>query len=475
MVTKATYLSRNELKEIYPKFRDVKFFDIHTKHFLYGRIDRQGNAVQLNDGCLVDSSLGGKTEFMIDFVKDAFMFLKNEIDRLLKGSYVASKSKFSPASLEIHKAWRSGDLEYSYYHHLNSLYTNFVQDYLEIERRYEQIVDFDSFLVVFSKYLARVAYRFPLTKTGYILSHHCSPYVSGLMLAVAEDKHGISFDRVKEEYINDPNFQTFLEAAKRVGFMMDRNAPWRLVFNIASGGTKFVQPSAKMTFDEDGMSQGLTGGNTAEEVATGGAFFMNQYGVNFDNIFDAYYTRTHLNEIENLRNYMFLFYSAFYNQFSTFTKLETYRCQTALEFNTRLRIKYINREALPGLYPDSTEEAGVEIPSAFNKVYRDEFWLGYILKFRLLETKKQHDNKSFLLHKREMTNRFRVFGVEAALNYINDLTKGFFETKFISEGKYWYGTHHEKFQSLKKESRENALLADDDYALTGVLNEVEVE
>ena len=473
MVTKATYSSRNELKEIYPNFRGVKFFDIHTKHLLYGRIDRDGNAVQLNDGSLVDSSLGGKTEFMIDFVNDAFLFLKNETDRLLKGSYIASKSKFNPTSIEVKKAWRAGDLEYSYYHHLNSLYTDFVQNYLETERRYEQITDFESFLVAFSKYLARIAYRFPLTKTGYILSYHCSPYVSGLMLALGDEKHGISFDRLKEEYINDPNFQTFLEAAKRVGFMMDRNAPWRLVFNIASGGTKTVQPSARMTFDEDGMSQGLTGGNQAEEVATGGAFFMNQYGVTFDNVFDAYYTRTHLVEIENLRNYMFLFYSAFYSQFGTFTKLESYRCESALEFNTKLRIKYINRKELPGLLPAGAEETGVATPSAFNKIYRDEFWLDYILKFRLLETRKKHDNKSFLFYKREMMNHFRAFGTESALNYINDLTKGFFETKFISEGKYWYGMHNKTFQLRKKESRENALLADDYYAFTGVLNEVE--
>lgn len=469
----STYNSRNRIADIYPKYKDLKFFDLHQKHFLYGRIDRQGNAIQLNDGSLTETSHGTRTEFMIDFVKDAFLFLKNDIDRFLRGSHIARKSKYNPTRLQIRKAWRSGDLEYRYYHHLNSLYADFVQEYLEKERRYEQIVDFDDFLSVFSKYLARIAYRFPVTKTGYVLSHHCSPYVSGLMFSVTEDKHGIAFDRVKEEFINDPNFETFARAARRVGLMIDRNAPWRFVFNLASGGTRPNLSIGKMTFDENGMSKGITGQTQlAEDVRTGGAFFMNNYGVNFDNVFDSYYTKTHLNEIDNLRNYMFMFYSAFYTQFRSFSKLETYQCQSALEFNTRLRVKYVNRKELPGLEPSAAGTL-ISVPEDFDKVYRDDFWLRYILKFRLLETKNGNDNQLFIRHEREMMNHYNAFGTTAALNYINDLTKGFFETKFITEGKYWYGQQKSAVDTRKKQAYSDSIVSDDSYQLTGVLNKVE--
>jgi len=473
MTTTSTYRSRSRLAEIYPKFKDVKFFDLHQKHFLYGRIDRQGNAIQVNDGSLAETSEGGKTEFLVDFTKDAFLFLKNEISRLLKGSHIARRSKYNPTKLQIRKAWRSGDLEYNYYRHLNSLYTNFVQEYLEVDRRFEQIADFDGFLKVFSRYLSRTAYHFPLTKTGYVLSHHCSPYVSGLMFSVTDDKHGVAFDRLKEQFINDPDFETFLKASRRVGLMMDRNAPWRFVFNIASGGVRDNFSLGKMTFDENGMSNGITGQTQlAEDIPTGGAFFMSKYGINFDNVFDAYYTKTHLVEIKNLRNYMFMFYSAFYAQFRSFTKLETYRCHRTLDFNTKLRVKYINREQIPGLQPNSAGTM-IQVPADFDKVYQDDFWLRYILKFRLLETKHGHDNELYLRHERDMLSHYRAFGTTAALNYINDLTKGFFETKFISEGKYWYGQSKGKFELRKKESRETSLLADDPYEFTSVLNKAE--
>ena len=472
-ITTSTYNSRKQLSDIYPVYKDVKFFDLHQKHFLYGRIDREGNAIQLNDGSLVDTSMGQRTEFIVDFVKDSFLYFKNDIDKFLRGSYIPRKSKYNPSKLQIRKAWRSGDLDYKYYHHLNSLYTDFVQEYLERNRRYEHVVDFDDFLRFFSKYLSRIAYRFPVTKTGFVLSHHCSPYVSGLMFSVTDDRHGIAVDRIKEEFINDPNFETFIQTARRAGLMVDRNAPWRFIFNLASGGTRPSFSLGKTAFDEDGMSKGLTGqSQLAEDTLTGGAFFMNNYGINFENVFDAYYTKVHLNEIDNLRNYMFMFYSAFYTQFRSFTQIETYQCQNALEFNTKLRVKYINRKEIPGLQPNEAGTA-IPIPVDFAKMYRDDFWLRYILKFRLLETKRGHDNELFLRYDREMMNHYRAFGTTAALNYINDLTKGFFETKFITEGKYWYGQQKQSADERRKQSYENSVSFDDPYELTGVLNKVE--
>ena len=115
----------------------------------------------------------------------------------------------------------------------------------------------------------------------------------------------------------------------------------------------------------------------------------------------------------------------------------------------------------------------IEIPASFDKVYIDDFWLRYILKFRLLETKKGNSNELFIQHEREMMNHYKAFGTTAALNYINDLTKGFFETKFISEGKYWYGQQKNTFEQRKKDARSESVLFDDAYELTSTLNKVE--
>ena len=207
MKTHGIFNSRIHINDAYPEYyKSIKYFDLHRKHFLYGRIDRDGNAVQLNDSALVQVFAGQKTEFVVDFVKDAFDFLKNEIGRLNMGSHIERNSLFRPSGFKVYKAWREGDLEYNYYHYLNKMYTDFVQNYLQEGRRFEKIVDFESFLITFSGYLSRIAYRFPLTKTGFILSYHCSPFVSGLAIEVAKAKHGSSNDMRTLNYTKDPNF-----------------------------------------------------------------------------------------------------------------------------------------------------------------------------------------------------------------------------------------------------------------------------
>ena len=470
MKTHGIFNSRIHINDAYPEYyKSIKYFDLHRKHFLYGRIDRDGNAVQLNDSALVQVFAGQKTEFVVDFVKDAFDFLKNEIGRLNMGSHIERNSLFRPSGFKVYKAWREGDLEYNYYHYLNKMYTDFVQNYLQEGRCFEKIVDFESFLITFSGYLSRIAYRFPLTKTGFILSYHCSPFVSGLAIEVAKAKHGSSNDMRTLNYTKDPNFTMIKNTTRRAGFMVDHNAPWRFVFNIASGGVRD-------DFDIQGKKKGQT--------ATGAASFMNKYGVSFErdevrtigdkkhsvHIFDTYYTRTHLVEIENIRNYMFLFYSAYFNQFPTYTKLEDYQCQSALTFNTELRIKYINRKELPGQDPHDPG-TNTLIPSVFSQKFGDDFWLRYILKFRLLETKEAHTNESFQAYEKKMLNVYRALGTKAALNHINDLTKGFFETKFIHEGKHWHGQRRPNYEARKKHALED-MFSDRSTELTAVLNEL---
>ena len=483
--TRSTYNSRNNYNDLYPEYTDIKEFDLHRKHFLYGRIDRDGNAIYLNDANLDQIYTGEQgTEFALDFVCDAFDFLKNYVRKLANTGGMQGNSLFRPLDFRVEKAWRSGDLEYSYYRYLNRLYTDFVQNYLEVNRRFEEITDFDSFLKSFSKYMASIAYYFPLTKTGYILSYHCSPFISGMMVEVAPERHGLQYNKRAIEYTTDANFLAIKNAAKKFGFMMDRNAPWRLVFNVASGGLK-PKYDIKLAFSPSYKNPMGTKILSPEKELSGAKYFMANYGVSFEkdaegtpfdqkrHVFDAYFTKAHMEEIENLRNYLFLFYSAFYTQFSTYTKIEvSQRMHMQMCSNMKLKVKYINRKELPGmatdggaLYPGTDPH----VPRQFNDSYGDQFWLNYILKFRLLETATPHDISRYKFFQKRMHDTFNVFGTKAALNYINDLTKGFFATKFISEGEHWYGEPSKSINEARKESA-LANVGSDAFELVGTLN-----
>jgi len=478
---KSIYHARVNLNDSYPKYRDIKEFDLHRKQLLYGRIDRDGDAIYLHDANLDQIWTGEKgTEFAADFVCDAFEWLKNHIQKVARGAGLDVNSLYTPAMFRAHKAWRAGDLEHSYYRYLNNLYTDFVQNYLEVNRRYEEVTDFNSFLMSFSKYMANIAYYFPLTKTGYILSYHCSPYVSGLMVEIAKQKHGMKNSKKIIQYTTDSNFLFIKKAAKKFGFMMDKNAPWRLVFNVASGGSrdKYELGLAKGGLPTLKNPSGVKV-PTGEQEKSGAAYFMNKYGVGFEkgggHVFDAYYVKAHLAEIENLRDYLFLFYGAFYEQFGSYTKLklDTSSKQSMCE-NAKLRIEYLKRKALPGMATQAgalTTGTPAYIPKAFNDIYSDRFWLNYILKFRLLETASPHDNMRYKFFQKEMLDIYKTYenGARAALNYINDLTKGFLATKFIQEGQYWYGQPQTINEARKKLALEN--VGSDKYELTGVLND----
>ena len=473
---KSMYYARVNLDDAYPKYEDIKEFDLHRKQLLYGRIDRDGNAIYLQDANLDQIWTGEQgTEFAVDFVCDAFEWLKNHVRKVGHDGHWRNNSLFAPSEFRVRKAWRSGDLEHSYYSYLNKLYTDFVQNYLEVNRRYEEITDFNSFLTSFSKYMASIAYYFPLTKTGYILSHHCSPYISGLMVDIAKERYGAANSKRIIKYTNDENFEPIKKAAKKFGFMMDKNAPWRLVFNVASGGLK---EKYELGLASPPTLKNPSGGKTptGAQEKTGAAYFMDKYGVGFErgssHVFDAYYTKAHLVELENLRDRLFLFYDAFYKQFGSYTKIEQPARRSACH-DPKVKLSYLKRKPLPGTPPQSpglTTGIAAYTPDVFNQAYTERFWLNYVLKFRLLETASYHDNMRYKFFQKEMLDIYGAFDKTFALNYINDLTKGFFATKFIKEGQYWHGQPHTISEARKKFALEN--VGSDKHELTGVLNDL---
>ena len=70
------------------------------------------------------------------------------------------------------------------------------------------------------------------------------------------------------------------ESLNDYGFMVDKNAPWRLVFNIASGA---------YNKETDGQF-------------VGAQKYLDLHGASYKNVFQMFYTKTHLADLENLRH-----------------------------------------------------------------------------------------------------------------------------------------------------------------------------
>tara|TARA_R100000008_G_C3587523_1_gene173698 strand:+ start:3380 stop:4705 length:1326 start_codon:yes stop_codon:yes gene_type:complete len=432
-IVKNLFDDKVKYSEKYAYLHGVKHFDLERKHLFYGRINKKGNAVYIDPSNLKSLSNDKNVQFSADFVSDAFSDMQAYIAS--RGRYIENNSRY--VNLKAHKSRWGRSLDYQYSRHINKVYSNFVQDYLNRDRRHEKIINFKDFTKEFLRYATRIAHDFPITKTGFILSNRCSPFASGLMIEIGRERHTPGTD-VALKYLSDPNFQFFSNTAKKFGFMVDKNAPWRIVFNIASGYEDLKQTNSALL---------------------GAQKYMDAYGCNFDNVFETYFIESHLHDMEEIKNLLLSFYETFYSQFPSYETLAWPRVGRAKDSGGQcmaIPVKSERRDRDP-----PPQVLGI-------KEQVDEYWFRVLLKLRLAETKTHHTSESLPGLIREMTNIKRLMGPNAASNYINNLTKGFFETKFIKKGKYWHGQAGSQYEHRKADAQENIIdPARVDYALVG--------
>lgn len=417
----AIFESKIKLNKYFPYSPDIKHFDLHRKQFLYGKIDRSGDAIMLEETNLKATRSGTKsTNQALTFVCDAFQdFQKYYRARVHSGDLDAG-SRYS-SDILVKRAYNQGDIEYNYHHYKNKLYDEFVNSYLKKDRRHEKVVDFKTFVVEFLKYFKNNAYNFPLTKTGYILSHHCSPFVSGLMLEIAPGSHGSQNSDDVVKFVTDPNFSFIRSESKKFGFMVDINAPWRLVFNVASGNKMSKAPN------ENGSN-------------LGGKKYMANYGLNFENVFDFYFIKAHMRDLYNLKDSLLRFYTSYYVVNSTYERLEYVRNKPGEDCRTKkVTLAREGRTPPPSL-------------ASLDSAEYDEYFLKYLMMVRMLETNHEDIDNNFKMLCKELIESRRILGPIAALNYINNLTKGAPVSKFLRKGKYWYGVDSRTFDRRLKNS-----------------------
>ena len=436
-VVESIFNSKNNLNDFYPNKPGVKDFDLHRKHMFYGRIDKNSDAIYLDTpGNNLKQIYAGRTRtlYAVDFVSEAFADLKMSVNRAGNAQFIDRNSLYK-TKMRAHKAWDSGDLNTAYTVHIDGMYTNFVNSYLSIDRRREKIKNYRDFVKEFLRYSLRIAADFPVTRTGFITSVHCSPFASGLMVEIANENHGVQHNAKVIKYVNDPNFFFFVNEAKKFGFMIDKNAPWRLVFNLASGAG--LDPSA------------------------GGQIYLNRKGVSFDNVLETYYRKAYLDEFVNIRNKFAELYSAFYAQYNTYEAQSYVKC---VDEQNNYNLKVIS----------SRKEREIPLAPTINGIFNpdmDDYWLKILLKLRLAETKFPHDAQNYNFYADKIIDAKRIFGLDAALSEINELTKGFRVTTFNTKGDYWHGVSRTEYERRKHEAKQHAdnpsLV---NYSITGTKN-----
>jgi hypothetical protein len=160
-------------------------------------------------------------------------------------------------------------------------YTNYFRQLLQIW--YEQlknkidneITTFDEFIRLFVDTFINI--KAIITQSSYLTSYLCSSSITGLSIELSDEKHDEDPKKINS-FIKDQNFDFFVNTAGKYGFMVDKNAPWRLVYNLSS----------QYAVDK-----------------------MNSYGImDLDDLFSKYYVYPHLTEYTKLRDELVNFYSS---------------------------------------------------------------------------------------------------------------------------------------------------------------------
>jgi len=170
---------------------------------------------------------------VLDFVADAFRRLQREfVLAFTREEIVPDTAIGNPrAGLSVVKASRN--VENDYKMHVQGINAGFLNDYINEARRLE-IVSFETFFPFYMDYLKIFADNFPCLRGSFITSTLNSPLNSGLCIEIATHDH--SSDEEKYDlFIKDKNFEFYKVMAAKHGFVVDKNAPWRLVtdFNPA--------------------------------------------------------------------------------------------------------------------------------------------------------------------------------------------------------------------------------------------------
>ena len=349
---------------------EIKPLDFWYGRLFHGRINSRGEVVYPSETNLKQlPNTGTDTYWALDFVVDAFTALKNHIKQAVSSGLLQP----SGALIEMHpqRAWVSANLDYNIY--MEHLYNHMVSYWFQKDNRNSQIKDFSSFLGEFLELVDDGASLLPFTKSAHILSKYFSPLSSGLIVEISDAPH--SRDVIKQNsFTRDPNFLFYRNSAKNHGFLIDKNAPWRLIADV----------------------------NSAPMLE-----YMQPYGIqSSEALFDQYYYKSHYYDIDSLKIYLIEMYNAYAEAFPHVNEARSFLTSPG---NFRTVTRLVERPLT------DIETVNIQFPP--------EYWLKTYYYIRLREMKVKIDKVAFNKQVEKIYRRYKFVDFDSALDYINGIVR----------------------------------------------------
>ena len=376
------------------KYRNGNYFSglpkpidtLYDKVF-YGKVDRFQNViVPKTDTTLVKQASYDENTFVFDFVADAFFNLQRNL------KIAGDSGGIERDNTVLYKLDATRGL-FNY----DPIYRNVFRGLLNrhrgaylwrlSKRDFNKIVTFSDYVRSVINYLKMGTYKLPVTLTAYVLSSTTPPNISGIAFETASQSYSDDLDKYTR-YFLDLNFRYYVRAARKFGFYVDRNGPWRLFADVfsspMSGPGGFIEEAGSVSGDIQ------------------------------KNFFDTYYDRTYTLDLPLMQEMLL---TAF-NDFVSANKkiVESYSGLSHRGIASR-------GTGTVGSCGATLKVLGYrhEVDSSHLEALGVGFWMWFYFNVRMLESGINYSNADALII--EATQRAATFGLDRGLIYINNLFK----------------------------------------------------
>ena len=370
-----------------PAFMIPGVADFWYDRRLFGKINRTGDIVILREDFLQTLPTNtDKTFYALNFVAVAFDEMRRYVEKLAKTNMIPNQNTLFALPRPA-VAWQS---VYDNYHdYMSDIYSIFF-DYIIENNREDTINNFDDFVeefFIFCRNYVTGDANTPITLSGFIASNYVDARCGGLTIDLFRAR--ASNDLAKNNtFIGDVNFNFFIDAANRHGFVVDKNVPWRLNANLSSEYMKMLMESP--AFDVT-------------------------YSLGPKNMFDTYYLKTYTLDLILLRKYLYDMYDSLTSSAPTYRKYEF--CNKA----ERTRSFTFSRRQLSGQEKDK-------------KYNVKDYWLGISYRFRLLELDHDLVEQNIANHIKNAKSVHKIRGEMESLRYLHEHCKKFFINSYNKVG-----------------------------------------
>ncbi len=227
------------LDTIDPQQQINRFLDLWYDRPLYGKSDVNGNMVMPIQESSLKQLPGGKSQFAIDFVADAFIDMRDEFRRSVGRNFMSNKIG-GIDNFQVERAWT--DAESDYETHLDSHKQVLLSSWMATNDK--RIKNFADFFPLLERFIEKNAHITPITLTGFMGSEFCNPRSTGLAIELYRSGHGDDDEKVR--IIEDESFRKYVALAGKYGFFVNKNAPWTLISDLASPVTAQYQKAYGM-------------------------------------------------------------------------------------------------------------------------------------------------------------------------------------------------------------------------------------